>query len=72
MKLRVGRLTVHGPGLDAQRLADQLAQDLPGALARALTGALTGAPPQPGPVGQAAQLLAGRIRAKIADRQVPR
>lgn len=67
-KLRVGRLTVHGPGLDARRLADQLAQDLPGALARALSGA----PPGPGPVDQAAGVLAARIRAAAAALPVPR
>ena len=61
MRLRVGRVTVHGPGLDARRLADRLAQDLPRALARALDGA----PPGRGMVEQAAHAIAERLRQEI-------
>lgn len=64
MKVQVGRVTVHGKGLEARRFADRLAQDLHHALARALSGA----PPHPEPVEQAARAIAQRLKDEIALR----
>ncbi|UWU14090.1 hypothetical protein N2599_18545 [Rhizobium sullae] len=62
MKVHLGRLTVHGTGLDARRLADRLPQDLPAALSRALNGA----PLREGYVEQVGQAIAQRLRDEIA------
>jgi hypothetical protein len=64
MKVRVGRVTVHGAGLDARRLADRLTLGLHDALARAMNGA----PPQPGLVDQAARAIAKRLKDEIATK----
>lgn len=61
MKVNVGRITVHGQGLEARRLADRLAQELPAAL----SSALAGAPPGPGPAGEAARAIVDQLRPEI-------
>lgn len=67
MKLRVGRVTVTGNGLEARRLADRLAEELPAALVRALTPGQSEA--MRDPVGRIAQTIAQRVRAELAERQ---
>jgi hypothetical protein len=65
MKVRVDRITVYGAGLDARRMADHLTTSLGDALDRAMKGA----PPQPGPVEQAARVIAKRLKNEIAAKR---
>ena len=62
--IHIGRVTVHGTGLEARRFADRLSRDLNGALTSALAD---NAPAARDPVGQVAHQLAARVKAALAD-----
>lgn len=79
MKLSIGRVTVHGQGLDARRLADRLERELAAELARLLAGPPAPDPrrgpdrgPDRGPVARVATVIADRLRAELARREVRR